>query len=77
MRRATITSRLDDAPTVAEALAPDDTDEIDTRVDDGRLVATIDRDSTSGLRSTVDDYIVNLDVAVQVAGHTTTEHEPS
>lgn len=75
MKRATITSRLDDAATVAAALEPDDTDEIETRVEDGTLVATIDRESTSGLRSTVDDYLVNLDVAVHVAERTTSEHD--
>jgi len=75
MRRATIRSRLDDAATVAAAIEPDDTDQIDTRVEDGTLVATIDRDSTSGLRSTVDDYLVNLDVAAQIADHTNTTHD--
>lgn len=77
MRRATIRSRLDDAATVAAAIKPDDTDQIDTRVEDGKLVAIIERDSTSGLRSTVDDYVVNLDVAAQVADHTNFNHDTS
>ncbi|WP_254529659.1 KEOPS complex subunit Pcc1 [Natrinema gelatinilyticum] len=36
----------------------------------GTLVTRIDRETTSGLRSTVDDYVVNLSVAIDVATHT-------
>ena len=75
MRHATIRSRLDDAATVAAAIAPDDTDQIDTRVEGGTLVATIERETTSGLRSTVDDYLVNLDVAVAVSTYPTDTHD--
>jgi hypothetical protein len=64
-----------DAETVAAALAPDNTPEIDTRVEDGAVVTTVGRDRASGLRSTVDDYLVNVDVAdrtvSKVTQHTT------
>ncbi|WP_248516132.1 KEOPS complex subunit Pcc1 [Salinarchaeum laminariae] len=62
-RRATITSEVDSPETVAAAIAPDDTDEIDTRVEDGRVVTTIERETTGGLEATIDDYVVALDVA--------------
>ncbi|MFC3957156.1 KEOPS complex subunit Pcc1 [Halovivax cerinus] len=89
-RRATIRTAHADPETVAAALAPDNTDEMDTRVesvvDDGStndeggaadattagadervVVTTIERESTSGLQSTVDDTLVNLAVAEAVA----------
>ncbi|WP_121742594.1 KEOPS complex subunit Pcc1 [Natronorubrum halophilum] len=68
-RRATIRTEHDDPALVARALRPDNTDEMETVVaDDGDAVVTrIDRDSTGGLHSTVDDYVVNLEVAVDVA----------
>lgn len=67
---------------VAAAVAPDNTDEMSTRVsDDGRQVlTTIERDSAGGLRTTADDYVSNLTVAQQLIEtttepHTTTEHD--
>ena len=61
--------------TVAAALEPDNTEEMDTRVEDGRVVTTIARDSPGGLRSTVDDYVVNLEVADGIADEHT-RHQP-
>lgn len=74
-RRATIRTVHADPEVVAAALAPDNTDEMETcveRDEDGRrvVVTTIERDSTSGLQSTVDDTLVNLAVADQVAALT-------
>jgi|AntRauTorcE11898_2_1112593.scaffolds.fasta_scaffold23757_2 hypothetical protein len=66
-RRAEIVSEVDAPAIVAAAIAPDDTDEIDTRVEDGRVVTTIERETTGGLEATIDDYVVALDVAVTVA----------
>ncbi len=73
-RRATIRTDCDDPELVARSLAPDNTDEMKTtveRTDEGRgsVVTRIDRETTSGLRSTVDDYVVNLSVAIDVATH--------
>jgi hypothetical protein len=52
---------------VAAALSPDNTDSIDTRVDGDAVVTTIARETTGGVHSTVDDYVVNLTVAETVA----------
>lgn len=70
MRRATVrTSHGDDARAerIAAALRPDNTDEMDTRIDGDEIVTSIERDTTGGLHSTVDDYVVNLHVAVQLS----------
>ncbi|HMB51574.1 KEOPS complex subunit Pcc1 [Natronoarchaeum rubrum] len=75
MRRATIRSELDDASVIARAIRPDNTDEMDTRVEtdeDGTpttVVTEIERETTGGLRTNVDDYVVNVDVATRVAQH--------
>lgn len=68
MRRATIrtTHEDDDATLVARSLAPDNTDEMETRTEGDRVVTTVARESTSGLRSTVDDYVVNCRVATRL-----------
>lgn len=67
MRRATLRTRHDDPETVAGAVRPDNTDEMTTAVRDGRVVTTVERETTAGLRSTVDDYVVNLRVADRAA----------
>ena len=67
MRRAEVRTELDHSDVVADAVRPDDTAQIATRVEDGAVVTTIERETTGGLRSTVDDYVVNLDVASRVA----------
>lgn len=66
-RRATIRTTHDDPETVADAIAPDNTDEMETTVADGTVVTHIERETTGGLHSTVDDYVVNLEVATTVA----------
>ena len=71
MKRATIRTEHDRPDLVAAALAPDNTDEMTTRVDDGSVVATIERDTTGSLRSTADDYVTNLQVAQQMIETTT------
>ena len=71
MRRAEIRTEHDRPARVAAAVRPDNTDQMTTRVDDGAVVTTIERDSTSGLQSTVDDYVVNVRVAAQLAEHNT------
>lgn len=74
MSGATIrTSHGDDATAtmIARSLRPDNTEEMDTRVDGDRVVTTIDRETTGGLHSTVDDYLVNLAVAAQLSDQQT------
>ncbi|MFC6757656.1 MULTISPECIES: KEOPS complex subunit Pcc1 [Haloarcula] len=65
-----------DAERVAAAVRPDNTAEMTTRVEGETVVTEIRRDSTSGLQSTVDDYVVNLRVAAQLTTDTTqSNHE--
>ena len=78
MKRATVRTRHDDPEVVAAAIIPDNTPEMDTRVEDGSVVTTVERETTGGLQSTVDDYVVNLSVADRTArlgadGESTTE----
>jgi hypothetical protein len=79
MRRAEIRTTHDSpdlAARVAAAVRPDNTDEMTTRVDGDTVVTDIERDSTSGLQSTVDDYVVNLRVAAQLSDQPTqSNHE--
>jgi hypothetical protein len=67
MNRATITTAHGDAATIAAALGPDNTDEMATTVEDGHVVTRIERETTAGVQSTADDYLVNLQVATAVA----------
>jgi len=62
------------ARTIANAVRPDNTAEMETTVEDDRIVTRIDRGTTGGLRTTVDDYVVNLGTAAQLA---TTDGAPS
>ena len=84
MRRAEIRTELDRADAIAAAIRPDNTAQMDTRVEDGAIVTTIERETTGGLRSTVDDYVVNLDVARRTLegatsgeGATRSDHAPT
>ncbi len=69
MRRAVIRTPLPAADRVAAAVRPDHTPELSTRVEDGAVVTTIGRDTTGGLRATLDDYLVNLAVARATGAH--------
>ena len=69
-RRARIETTHGDSETagaIARAIRPDNTTEMETVVDDDRVVTTITRHSTGGLHSSVDDYVVNLQVAAQLS----------
>ncbi|MFP8953558.1 KEOPS complex subunit Pcc1 [Natrialbaceae archaeon A-arb3/5] len=87
-RSATIRTTHDDPDLVARALRPDNTDEMETTIErtGGRdaeeadtVVTRIERETTGGLHSNVDDYIVNLAVATDVAqsGQTVQSPEPT
>lgn len=65
-KRAEIRTTHDDPEVIARALRPDNTPEIDTHVRGDRVVTTVERETTGGLRTTVDDYVVNLAVASEV-----------
>jgi hypothetical protein len=67
--RARIETTHDDHETarlLARALRPDNTAEMDTRVEGCRLVTTVERETTGGLQSTADDYVVNLQTGTDV-----------
>lgn len=75
-RSATIRTDHDRPELVAAAVRPDNTDEMSTWVESadesgGTVVTTIERDSTGGLRTTVDDYVTNLTVAQEIIDTTT------
>lgn len=53
----------EDAHTVARAVAPDNTDEMETHVEDGKVVTRIERGTVESAGATADDYMRNLVVA--------------
>ena len=78
MRRARIRTThasAEAAAVVAGAVEPDNTDSMATRVDGDRVVTTVERETTGGLHSTVDDYVVNLTVADRLVGGDTDRHD--
>jgi tRNA threonylcarbamoyladenosine modification (KEOPS) complex Pcc1 subunit len=72
-RTATVRTDVADPEAVARSVRPDNTTEMETRVerdgDGGSVVTRIERDDTAGLASTLDDYVVNVTVATEVAQH--------
>lgn len=75
MNRATITTEHDDPHTVAAAIAPDNTPEVETSVDGDAVVTTIERDSIGGLRATISDYLRAVSVADETTQLVTPENE--
>ncbi|MFB6094136.1 MAG: KEOPS complex subunit Pcc1 [Halanaeroarchaeum sp.] len=72
MPEAIIRTAVDDPTTIAGAVTPDNTDAMATTTETdadgtGRVVTTIERETTGGLRSTLDDYLINCIVAVRTA----------
>ena len=51
---------------VAAAVEPDNTDSMSTAITESAVETRIERETTGGLQTTVDDYIVNLGVATAV-----------
>ena len=54
------------AERIARAVAPDNTASMTTQVAAATVRTEIDRDTTGGLQSPVDDYVVNLGIAERV-----------
>lgn len=71
--RARIRTTHDQAGTVAAALRPDNTDAMDTRVAGSTVITTMERETTGGLRTTIDDYVSNLAVAERTITNTNYE----
>ncbi|MDS0293159.1 KEOPS complex subunit Pcc1 [Halogeometricum luteum] len=62
-RTARLRTTHADAERVAASLRPDNTDSMSMVVEGDALVTTVERETTGGLQSTVDDTVVNLTVA--------------
>lgn len=65
-RTAQVQTTHRDAATVAAAVRPDNTDSMRTTVTNGHITTHIERETTGGLESSVDDYVVNVTVAETV-----------
>jgi tRNA threonylcarbamoyladenosine modification (KEOPS) complex Pcc1 subunit len=63
MTTVEIETEHDDAEAVARAVAPDNTDEMDTRIEGERVVTRIEREDVGSAGSTGDDYLRSLIVA--------------
>jgi hypothetical protein len=74
MKRARLRTESTNAKIVAASLVPDNTNEMETQVDGDTIETLVTRETTGGLRSTVDDYVVNLSVAERVV-QTATEQQ--
>jgi hypothetical protein len=77
-RRADIETSHADAATaevVADALRPDNTDSMVTETDGATVRTTIERETTGGLGSSVDDYVVNVGVAERIATTADSTHD--
>jgi len=58
----------DDPQAVAAAVSPDNTEEMETRVKDGKVVTRIEREDVESAGATADDYVRNLIVADELIG---------
>jgi hypothetical protein len=65
-RTARVETRHDAPGLVAGSIRPDNTESMTTTVDGDRVRTTIERGTTGGFGSSVDDYVVNLQVADRV-----------
>lgn len=66
VRTATVETTHSDPATarvVAAAVAPDNTADVETTVDGATVRTVLRRETTGGLQSSVDDYVVNLATA--------------
>jgi len=70
-RELVVRTAHDDSEAIAASVRPDNTDEMATDVNGPEIETKITRETTSGLHSTADDYVVNLHVAAQC----TTDHD--
>lgn len=76
--RATIRTTTPNADIIANAIRPDNTPEMTTCVNGQSIETTIERETPGGLRTTADDYVMNLSVAVQIMNQpnpTMSEHQ--
>ena len=72
MRDATVQTTHADraaAETIAAAVRPDNTSDVRTETDGAVVHTRITRETTGGLQSSADDYVVNVRVADRVIAH--------
>ena len=65
--RLTIRTNHERPTAVARAVAPDNTDDMETDVQGGRVATTIERPDVASLRATADDYLKNVRVAARAS----------
>lgn len=70
-RTLVVRTTHDDPEAIAASVRPDNTDEMATDLNGQEIETEITRETTGGLHSTADDYVVNLHVAAQC----TTDHD--
>jgi tRNA threonylcarbamoyladenosine modification (KEOPS) complex Pcc1 subunit len=63
MTRVEIETEHKEAQKIALAVAPDNTEEMETRVEEERVVTRIEREDVESAGATADDYLRNLVVA--------------
>lgn len=63
-----IETEHEDPSAVAATVSPDNTDEMETRIEDGKVVTRIERDDVESAGATADDYMRNLIVADELVG---------
>lgn len=74
MKHAVVRTAHDVPDRIAASLRPDNTTEMETTTTNDSVVTEIRRDETSGLQTTIDDYLVNLQVAAQINQEVQTEN---
>lgn len=77
MNRTRIATAHGHPEIVAAAVAPDNTPQLHTRVEDGAVVTDIERATVGGLRATVGDYLRAIAVADETVRLVTAEAEGS
>lgn len=58
----------EDPRTVARSVSPDNTEEMETGVENGKVVTRIEREDIESAGATADDYMRNLIVADELVG---------
>jgi len=64
--RIILETEHDDPDSVALAISPDNTKEMSTKVERGKIITTVQRDGLSSAGATADDYARNLIVADEI-----------
>ncbi len=76
--RITVDTFHSDPARIARSIRPDHTEDVRTRIDGEHVVTTIEREAIGSAHATLDDYLVNLQVArrTEIETMTTTDTTP-